>query len=98
VPLQLGDDGSVRKWLGMNIDISERKQAETDKELLARELSHRVKNTLAIVQALAMQTDQSDAVEQYRNTFVGRLQTLARTHSVLLDAHWRSADLMTLVD
>jgi PAS domain S-box-containing protein len=98
VPLQLGDDGSVRKWLGMNIDISERKQAETDKELLARELSHRVKNTLAIVQALAMQTDQSDAVEQYRNTFVGRLQALARTHSMLLDADWRSADLRTLVD
>jgi PAS domain S-box-containing protein len=98
VPLQLGDDGSVRKWLGMNIDINERKQVERDKELLARELSHRVKNTLAVVQSLAMQMDGSDSVEQYRDKFVGRLQALARAHSMLLDAHWRSADLNTLVD
>jgi PAS domain S-box-containing protein len=98
VPLQLDDDGSVRKWLGMNIDISERKQAEADKKMLARELSHRVKNTLAVVQSLAMQTDHSQSVEQYRDKFVGRLQALARAHSMLLDAHWRSADLKELVE
>ncbi|HEX6110935.1 MAG TPA: chemotaxis protein CheB [Geminicoccaceae bacterium] len=98
VPLQLGDDGSVRKWLGMTIDISERKQTEEDKELLARELSHRVKNTLAVVQSLAIQTEHSDAVEQYRDKFIGRLQALARAHSMLLDANWRGADLKTLVE
>jgi two-component system CheB/CheR fusion protein len=98
VPLQLADDGSVRKWLGMNIDISERKQTEEDKELLARELSHRVKNTLAVVQALAMQTDHSDSGEEYRDKFVGRLQALARAHGMLLETNWRTADLKPLVE
>jgi PAS domain S-box-containing protein len=46
VPLQLAEGGSVRKWLGMNIDISERKQAEEERELLTNELSHRVKTRL----------------------------------------------------
>jgi two-component system, chemotaxis family, CheB/CheR fusion protein len=64
----------------------------------ARELSHRVKNTLAVVQSLAMQTDgRSRSIEEYRDKFVGRLQALASAHRLLLDAHWRSADLKQLV-
>jgi PAS domain S-box-containing protein len=80
-------------------DISERKRAEQERELLARELSHRVKNTLAVVQSLAMQTDgRSRSVEAFREAFVGRVQAMARSHSLLLDAHWRSADLKSLVE
>jgi hypothetical protein len=80
-------------------DISVRKRAEQERELLARELSHRIKNTLAVVQALAMQTDgRIGSVEAFREAFVGRLQAMARSHSLLLDAHWRSADLKSLVE
>jgi two-component system CheB/CheR fusion protein len=80
-------------------DISERKRAEEERELLTRELSHRVKNTLAVVQALAMQTDgRASSIAAYREAFVGRLQALARAHDLLLEAHWRGADLKTLVD
>ena len=82
--------------LGM-VDLTERKRGERERELLARELSHRVKNILAVVQALAMQTDGSRSVEEYRNTFVGRLSAMTRAHSLLLDAQWRSADLGELV-
>ena len=57
-----------------------------------------MKNTLAVVQALAMQTDHSYSVEEYRHTFVGRLSALARVHSLLLDAEWRGADLGQLVE
>jgi two-component system CheB/CheR fusion protein len=90
-------DGAQLIMLGM-VDLTERKRGEQERELLARELSHRVKNTLAVVQSLAMQTDGSRSVEEFRNTFVGRLQALARAHSLLLDAQWRGADLKELVE
>lgn len=61
--------------LGM-VDLTERRRSE--RELLMRELSHRVKNILAVVQALATQTDHSHSVEEFRDTFVGRLAALAR--------------------
>jgi two-component system CheB/CheR fusion protein len=90
------DDGTIVEYA---IDISDRKRAEQERELLARELSHRVKNTLAVVQALAMQTNgRIRSIEAYREAFVGRLQGLARAHSLLLDANWRSAELKTLVE
>ena len=81
------------------LDISDRKRAEEDRELLTRELSHRVKNVLAVVQSLAMQTDgRIKSAEAFRERFVGRLQALARAHGLLLDANWRSADLKTLIE
>jgi two-component system CheB/CheR fusion protein len=90
-------DGAQLILLGM-VDLTERKRGERERELLARELNHRVKNTLAVVQALAMQTDHSRSVEEYRHTFLGRLSALARAHSLLLDAEWRGADLGELVE
>ena len=66
--------------------MTERKRGERERELLARELNHRVKNILAVVQSLAMQTDHSRSVEEFRDAFVGRLSALARAHSLLLDA------------
>jgi two-component system, chemotaxis family, CheB/CheR fusion protein len=89
-------DGAQLILLGM-VDLTERKRGERERELLTRELSHRVKNTLAVVQALAMQTDHSASVEEYRDKFVGRLSALARAHSLLLDAEWRGADIGELV-
>jgi two-component system, chemotaxis family, CheB/CheR fusion protein len=90
------DDGTLVEYC---IDISDRKRAEEERELLARELSHRVKNTLAVVQALALQTDgQAHSIDTYRQAFVGRLQALARAHDLLLEAQWRGADLRHLVE
>ena len=89
-------DGTQLILLGM-VDITERKRNEQERELLARELSHRVKNILAVIQALAMQTDHSDSIEEFRDKFVGRLQAMTRAHSLLLDAQWRGADLNELV-
>ena len=83
--------------LGM-VDLTERKRAERERELLARELNHRVKNILAVAQSLAMQTDHSRSVEEFRDKFVGRLSALARAHSLLLDRQWRGADLRELVE
>ena len=51
-----------------------------------------------MVQALATQTDHSQSVEDYRETFLGRLSALARAHSLLVELEWRRADLRQLVE
>jgi two-component sensor histidine kinase len=78
------------------IDIDGRKRAEEDRELLSRELSHRVKNSLAVVQALARRTG-GRTVEEFRQALDGRLGALAEAHGLLLADDWRSADLHELV-
>lgn len=90
------DEGTIVEFC---IDIQDRKRAEEERELLAHELSHRVKNTLAVVQALATQTNgRIRSVEAYRQAFLGRLQALARAHNLLVDAQWHSADLKDLAE
>ena len=66
--------------------------------MLARELSHRVKNILAVVQALAMQTDGSSSIEEFRKAFVGRLSAMTRARGLLLDEQWRGAELRQLIE
>jgi PAS domain S-box-containing protein len=73
------DDGIIAEYC---IDISDRKRAERERELLARELSHRVKSALAMVEALALQTT-SESVEEFREKFGGRLRALSQAHSLL---------------
>jgi two-component system CheB/CheR fusion protein len=89
------DDGTVARYC---IDTTARKLVEKERELLAHELSHRVKNTLAVVQSLALNSaGGAKSVEEYRDAFLGRLRALARAHGVLLDADWRGADIKELV-
>jgi two-component sensor histidine kinase len=66
---------------------------------VVNELNHRVKNSLAVVQSLAVQTIRrgSDA-DLALEAFVGRLQTLARAHDLLTDAGWEGADLRRLIE
>lgn len=79
-------------------DITARRAAENERILLTQELSHRVKNTLAVVQGLASQTSRHVAsVEDFREAFIGRLHSLARAHDVLLATQWQAADMGTLV-
>jgi PAS domain S-box-containing protein len=79
-------------------DISERKRAEEMQSLLVGELSHRIKNTLATVQSMAKQTlRRSKSIEEFVNSFEGRLQALASAHSMLSDSHWQGAELTSLI-
>lgn len=81
------------------LDIGERKQAEEVRSLLIRELNHRIKNTLANVQAIARQgLRRARSLEDFRKGFSGRLQALSRAHSILSDSTWSSAPLDQLID
>lgn len=72
---------------GFMIDITARKRAEEARQLLLRELDHRVKNTLATVQAVAELTLRtSTSVSAFGETFRGRIAALARMHAAI----WRN--------
>lgn len=79
-------------------DISERKRAEEMQRTLFDELNHRVKNTLATVQALATQTMRGErSLEDARQTFQGRLMALSTTHDQLSVNAWKEASFATVV-
>jgi two-component sensor histidine kinase len=72
-------------------------RAETLHGLLVNELNHRIKNTLATVQSIAMQTFGSNAdLAEARHKFEGRLVSLGRAHSLLSDEKWESADMRSI--
>ncbi|WP_126975733.1 response regulator [Frigidibacter oleivorans] len=92
-----GPGGDLSLSLQM-LDVTERRRAEEVRNLLIGELNHRVKNTLANVQAIARQTlRRTNAPERFVPTFAGRLQALAGAHSILSDATWHGAELAQLV-
>ncbi|HVZ52238.1 MAG TPA: PAS domain S-box protein [Pseudolabrys sp.] len=79
------------------VDISSRKRAEAQRELLLAELNHRVKNTLAVVQSIAHQTFRGvGAAAPARRAFEGRLIALSRAHNLLTQTNWESASLHEL--
>jgi PAS domain S-box-containing protein len=89
------DAGTVVEYC---IDISDRKHAEMERELLIHELSHRVKNVFAVIQSMATQTRaRNQTASCFREAFLGRLAALARAHCMLLDSEWQGANLDTLV-
>jgi len=76
------------------LDISDRKRHEEHQQLLLNELNHRVKNTLAMVQSLTMQTLRSTAnVVEGRDALIARLIALAKAHDVLTRENWEGAGL-----
>ena len=73
-------------------------EAETGRAFLARELSHRVKNSLSVVQAIARQTFGKIAPPQAIDTFSLRIRALAGAYDTLLAEEWESADIAEVVE
>jgi two-component system CheB/CheR fusion protein len=94
--LELGAIDGKRLVLESVRDVTERRTWEKSQEMMMAELSHRVKNTLAVVQSIASQTLRtSDNAEEFSERFEGRLQALAKSHRLLLDP-WEGADIAAL--
>jgi PAS domain S-box-containing protein len=91
--------GQGRLFTGLIRDITERKQAETHRNLLMAELSHRVKNTLATVISIAqMSFKDVETLQQARESFEGRIRALAQTHNRLAETSWAGASLRSVVE
>jgi two-component sensor histidine kinase len=84
--------------IGIVQDITARKRDEERQHLLIRELHHRVKNTLATVQAIVGSTARTSAtIDEFYKAFVGRIVSMAHTHSLLTDDEWQRANLRDLL-
>ncbi|GAM07326.1 sensor histidine kinase [Novosphingobium sp. MBES04] len=95
LPRSSGSHGSI--MLSM-IDVTERRRAERTQRLLIGELNHRVKNTLATVQAISSQGFRhARSPQDFQEAFTGRIQALSRAHSLLSATTWDSASLRHLV-
>jgi PAS domain S-box-containing protein len=81
---------------GVTVDVTERKEADDRQDLLAREVDHRARNALAVVQSIIRLT-RASGIGNFVSAVEGRIQALARAHALLSDARWHSADLGALV-
>ncbi len=86
------------KMTGIVFDITDRRQHEAHLRFLMRELTHRSKNLLAVIQAMARQTsDNSTSLDEFQIRFAARLQGLAASHDLLVNEDWLGAYMADIV-
>jgi two-component system, chemotaxis family, CheB/CheR fusion protein len=80
-------------------DVTARAEARAQRKLLLAELKHRVKNTLALVQSVAVHTGRrAPSFDQFMIVFGERLRALSRVHDLVVRTNWAGADLRDLVE
>ena len=85
-------------FIGVLLEITDKKQSGENTKILLKELNHRVKNTLAVLQSLSTQASRSATTEEeYNSVFFGRVQALSAVHDLLSKNEWKSVDLHPLV-
>lgn len=91
-------EGRITGLIGISIDLTHKRENERQMHLVMRELTHRSKNLLAVIQAMARQTAaRSDNTEDFVESFAARLQAMAASHDLLVSQSWYGADLKELV-
>ncbi|WP_439597052.1 PAS domain-containing protein [Falsiroseomonas sp.] len=88
--------GLPLRLLGISQDVTERREADERQTLLMRELDHRAKNALAVVQAAVRMTPKEDP-EAFATAVLGRIGALARAHTLLAQGKWDGVGLRELV-
>ncbi len=89
-------NGQVAGMIGLIADCTERKRQEDAERLLIREVDHRAKNVLAVVQAMARLTP-FESRQQYLQDFTGRVGALGRVHTLLSNSRWKCVSLDDIV-
>lgn len=93
------EQGAVLGTTSVAVDISERKANEDQLRLLLRELTHRSKNLLAVIHAIARQTaSRTRSVEDFLDRFSARLVAIGSSHDLLIADEWHGASLRMLVE
>ena len=92
------DAGDIVGLTCASVDVTERKEGEAHLRLLMRELTHRSKNLLAVIQAMARQTARhAGSIDGFLNQFSARLQALAASHDLLVRESWHGASLREII-
>jgi len=94
----LDKSGDVVQHFASFVDLSEHKQEEDRLRFLLAELNHRTQNTLATVQAIAVQTLRGAASKEVVDAFEGRILALSKAHSLLGRKHWETVSLRDVID
>jgi two-component sensor histidine kinase len=103
----LSDGDAEIGWVGKELDTfmdellaarAERQRLETQRQLMSRELDHRVKNLLATVNAVARQTFGGSVAPEIFQKYHGRLQAIAAANSLLMEDKWQSAGFREVVE
>ncbi len=89
--------GQALRVVGVATDVSERKAVETQQALLMREVDHRARNVLSVVQSLVRLTRAAEPHE-FKQAVEARVAALARVHSLLAGNRWRGTDLRKVVE
>jgi len=89
-------DDAAHRVSGVTIDVTDRREAERQQLLLAREVDHRARNALAVVQAI-VRLGRSKSVEEYIAAVEGRVRALSLSHDLLSQSRWQGADIGRLV-
>ncbi len=95
----LDDDGAIQGIVSTWIEVTEQKRREQTLKTLLREVSHRSKNLLAIIQGIASQTGRySSDIGDFLTRFRGRLQSLSSSQDLVTSSNWRGAQLRELIE
>ncbi|RYE44423.1 MAG: PAS domain S-box protein [Hyphomicrobiales bacterium] len=90
--------GEIRHVLATSRDMTDHRRIEQQRELLAGELDHRVKNILAVVAAIAHQTFRPPIpMDKATEVFIRRISALGEAQSILTNSSWNSADIGVVV-
>jgi PAS domain S-box-containing protein len=103
IPIELSitcsDQFGELLFVGFMRDISDRRLAAERQQRQLRESDHRVKNMLTVVAAIAQQTARvSDDLDEFTESFGGRLSALAKSHELLVGKDWSEVALTALAD
>ncbi len=93
------EDGRLLYFFASQMDVTRRREAEqleAAEQSLLREVDHRAKNTLALVQGIVRLTKRDDP-DAFADSVQARVDALARAHSILAEAHWRDVPLESVV-
>src|SRR5262245_38928407 len=91
------ENGRVIQVSGVTVDITDQKQADERRTLLVREVDHRARNALAVVQSIVRLT-KAPTIEAYQTAVEGRIRALSTAHALLSESRWEGASLDRLVD
>ncbi|WP_376096601.1 HWE histidine kinase domain-containing protein [Roseomonas sp. CCTCC AB2023176] len=84
--------GRITHVVGVNVDVTARHDAEDRQRVLMREVDHRAKNALTVVQATLRLTPKDDAAA-YARAVEGRVRALARAQTLLAEGRWEGVSL-----
>lgn len=93
------DAGELTYFFASQLDVSEQRRAqdlEQSQTLLLREIEHRTKNALALVQGI-VRLSRASNVDDFAERVQGRVDALAKAHNVLSESRWKDVPLAQLI-